>query len=142
MSNFQGFTGGGPPLPLTYPDLVTNPDVDPLAAETQSDLQTLIQDGMHVLQEDLGSNLDDPNRGCGIADYLSGSAQNLQSLAGNIQSQLRDDPRLDSVTAQVIRGYPGSVYPYTILVNLGVNGSVIGVSYGWSSTTGLVNTTP
>ena len=139
MSNFN-FSGS--PLPLTYPDLVCSPDVDSLGAETQSDLQNLIQDVMHVLQQDLGSNLDDPNRGCGIADYLSGTDIDLQTLAGNIQSQLHDDPRLTSVTAQVIAGYPGSTFPYTVLVNLGVSGAVIGVSFGWSSVTGLVNTTP
>jgi hypothetical protein len=141
MSNFSNFNGGVP-LPLTYPDLVCNPDVDPLGAETTSDLQNLIQDVMHVRQEDLGSNLDDPNRGCGIRDYLSGASPNLQTLAGNIQSQLHDDPRLSSVTAQVVVNYPGSQYPYTILVNLGVDGNVIGVSYGWSNQTGLIYQTP
>lgn len=127
-----------PPLPLTYPDWVADNDVDPLGQETTSDLQNLMQDVMHVLQQDLGSNLDDPNRGVGIYNYLSGTNINLQSLAGNIKSNLIDDPRIDSVDVNV-QAQPSGIYAYIIYVNIGVNGSVLPLSFGWSQATGLVN---
>lgn len=40
------------PLPLTYADWVDEDDVDPLGKETTSDLQNLIQDVIHVIEED------------------------------------------------------------------------------------------
>ena len=129
-----------PALPLTNPDMVCELDCDPLGAETTSDLQSLIQDVMHILMEDLGSNLDDPNRGVGIYRYLSGTQNDFRNLIATIESQLSSDPRIDSVSAQIQTNTVG-IYPYTIVVNLGVNGSIIGLSFGWSSVTGLVNTT-
>jgi len=139
MSNFN--SGVNAPLPLTYPDLLCSPDVDPLGQETTSDLQNLIQDVFHVLQEALGSNLDDPNRGVGLYRWLSGTNVDLAALVSTIDSQLQDDPRLDSVSSQIVQEV-GSIYPWTIYVNLGVNGAIIGLSFGWSSSTGLVNITP
>src|ERR1700690_795675 len=107
-----------PPLPLTYPDLLFGNDLDPLGQETTSDLQNLMQDVQHVLQEDLGSNLDDPNRGVGIYNYLSGTNVDLQSLVGNIKSNLIDDPRIDSVDASAVAQTSG-IYAYIIYVNIG-----------------------
>jgi hypothetical protein len=128
-----------PPLPLTYPDILCGNDVDPLGQETTSDLQNLMQDIQHVLQQDLGSNLDDPNRGVGIYNYLSGTNIDLQSLAGNIKSNLIDDPRIDSVSVNV-QAQSSGIYAYIIYVDIGVSGTVLPLSFSWSQATGLVNT--
>ena len=88
-------------LPLTAPDLVCGLDLDPFASETTSDLQSLSQDVLHILLQDLGSNPDDPNRGIGIYNYLGGTADELAKLPGRIDAQLRDDDRITSCSTTI-----------------------------------------
>jgi hypothetical protein len=44
-------------LPRTYAELRWVDDMDPMAAETSSDYESLTQDVFHVIKETLGSNL-------------------------------------------------------------------------------------
>ncbi len=132
MSNFNN-GGAIATLPLTYPDLLCNPDVSPLGIETTSDLQNLIQDVKHILEEDTGSNLDDPLRGVGINNWLSGTSVNLASLTTLIIAQLKDDPRITSVDCS-ISGPLAGIFPYIINVNINVSGSVIPANFGWNQT--------
>lgn len=125
-------------LPLTYPDLLAGDDVDPLGQETTSDLQNLVQDVIHVLVQDRGSNLDDPNRGVGLYNYLNGSSNDLESLVGAIKSNLLDDPRIDSVDVEISAQTTGA-FSYIIYVAIGVNGTVLSLNFGWSQATGLQN---
>jgi hypothetical protein len=125
-------------LPLTYPDLVCDVDLDPFASETTSDLQNLIQDVMHIISELPGSNPDDLKRGVGIQSILSGSSDALTKASKAIEASLGNDDRIQAVSCS-IASQDNATFPYLIRVDIQVAGSVIGVTYGYSSVTGLVN---
>lgn len=129
-------------LPLTYPDLVCVLDLDPNASETTSDLANLTQDIFHVLIELLSSNPDDPDRGVGIDQYLSGTLDDLAKVPRLIENQLESDDRIDAVSASLVQNAAGSEFPFTIAIDIGVNGSVLGLQYGWTSNGGLVPLAP
>lgn len=129
-------------LPLTYPDLVCVLDLDPNASETTSDLANLTQDIFHVLIELLSSNPDDPDRGVGIDQYLSGTLDDLAKVPRLIENQLDSDDRIDAVSASLVQNAAGSEFPFTIAIDIGVNGSVLGLQYGWTSNGGLVPLAP
>ncbi len=99
-----------PVLPLTYADLVAIDDLDPLASETTSDLQTLAQDIYHILEEDPGSNLDDPERGVGVIRLLSGDTSVLQTLPHTIESELLKDDRIDQVNCTIVAVAAGGTF--------------------------------
>ena len=122
-------------LPLTYHDLVAVNDLDPLGRETQSDLETLEQDVLHILQEVLGSNLDDPDRGVGMSAVLNGSTVPLVSMAAVADSQLVKDTRVDSATTTITQTGTGA---FTVLVVVAVAGSVIGLVYANTAAGGLL----
>lgn len=124
-------------LPLTYTDLVCLDDMDPNAAETTSDLQNLLQDTYHVLVEDPGSNPDDPTRGVGIDNYLSGTTDQFTGLAGVIDEQLTADPRITKSTTNIQQASSGP-FPIIISIQIEVSGSVIGLQYGYATPGGLV----
>lgn len=124
------------PLPLTYADLVGLDDLDPFASETTSDLQSLLQDLYHVLIELPGSNPDDPTRGVGIDQYLSGTLDQLRTLPGVIETQFTADDRVDGCTAS-LESQSSGPYPWIIAVEVQVSGTVIGLQYGWDSVGGL-----
>lgn len=126
-------------LPLTIADLVCGDDLDPFGTETTSDLQTLIQDVLHVLKEFPGSNPDDPNRGIGVETYLSGTADSLNVLPGLIQHQLSSDTRIDTCVAVV--GQDTGDDKFTLKVSIGVNGAVVPLLFGWSNGS-FTNLTP
>jgi len=128
-------------LPLTYPDLVCDVDLDPFGNETTSDLQSLVQDVTHVLVETLGSNPDDPDRGVGIVNYLSGTADSLRGLPGVIEEQLGRDDRITHVDASV-EADSTREFNYIIKVNIAVSGTIIDLQYGYSDAAGLINMAP
>lgn len=123
-------------LPLTYPDLVCDDDLDLFAQETTSDLQNLEQDVAHVLIETLGSNLDDPNRGVGLPFMLSANAGELTALNQTIESELLKDGRLDAVSAIVTQtGHEA----YSVVITVSVGAAVLGLSYSYDAVGGLVS---
>lgn len=122
------------PLPLTYRDLVCDVDLDPFGNETGSDLENLIQDLTHVLVENLGSNPDDPTRGIGISNYLSGTANSLPALCGNIEDQFGRDERVSGVTATANRNADGT---YLISITVQVGATTLPLQYSWSTPEGL-----
>lgn len=124
-----------PPLPLTVADLVCLADLDPKATETTSDLQSLEQDVLHILIEVRGSNPDDPDRGIGAEEMLSGSAANIAALPGLIDAELLKDPRIDASSSTLTTGPAAG--QYTIRVQITVDGAVVGLSYSYTLTTGL-----
>lgn len=132
MSNFNSVA----PLPFTYADLVDVDDLDPLAAETTSDLQALTQDVLHLLEELPGSNLDDPNRGIGIMLYLSGTSQNLSTLPALIETQLNADSRISGAAVTITAQKDLTTYDITVQVQ--VADSVLGLQFQFSSSAGLV----
>lgn len=122
------------PLPLTYRDLVCDSDLDPFANETGSDLENLIQDMTHLLLEDLGSNPDDPLRGIGIYNYLSGSAPNIPAFCGTVQDQMGRDDRITAVSCVATASGEAS---YRIDITIQVGATVIPLQYSWSTPEGL-----
>ena len=128
-------------LPLTTPDLVCMLDLDPNGAETTSDLQSLEQDIFHVLINLLGDNPDDPGRGVGIDQYLSGTLDQIAPLAKIIENQIDQDDRVDSCSCGIIQNDSSSPYPITISIEVGVNGAVIGLQFGWTGS-GVVPLSP
>lgn len=117
-------------LPLTYPDLVCVLDLDPYAAETTSDLQNLIQDVLHILREHLGSNPDDPERGCGVENYLSGTVDQFRTLCGTIETQLNTDERISSTSATITANDDST---FLLRIEIGVSGTIIPLEYGWQN---------
>lgn len=128
-------------LPLTYTDLVCLDDMDPNAAETTSDLQNLLQDIYHVLVEDPASNPDDPTRGVGIDNYLSGTTDQFTGLAGVIDEQLTADTRITKSTTNIQQASSGP-FPIIISIQIEVSGTVIGLQYGYATPGGLVQVNP
>lgn len=113
-------------LPLTYPDLVCINDVDPYAAETTSDLQSLSQDVLHLLLEDLGSNPDDPDRGIGIMRYLSADQNTFATLPATIDSQLGQDPRITGSHSTVAAQADGS---YLLSIQISVSTGIVPLNF-------------
>lgn len=116
-------------LPLTYPDIVCIDDVDPYASETTSDFQSLQQDIHHLLLELPGSNPDDPDRGIGVLQYLSGTADDLGKLGGRIDSQLRSDDRVTS-SKTTVEQLPTGGFLVSMQINVGPD--IIPLQYGVS----------
>jgi hypothetical protein len=122
------------PLPLTYRDLVCDTDLDPFANETGSDLENLIQDLTHLLVENLGSNPDDPLRGIGIANYLSGTTDVLPALCGTIEDQFNRDNRVSGCSATIAQ-QPDKTWLLSITIQVGTQ--VLPLQYSWSTPEGL-----
>ena len=116
-------------LPLTYVDCVCEDDVDPLAAETTSDLQNLEQDVLHLLLEAPGSNEDDPLRGIGIMNYLSGTVNDLQSLPRLIEEQLLQDTRISTVDCNIVATGTPAFPQFTISLVITCDATVIPLDY-------------
>ncbi len=123
--------------PHSSPDLVCADDLDPFAGETTSDLQTLEQDVLHVLDEENGSNPDDPERGVGIYNMIGGTVEQLQQMAATIDTQLEKDDRIDSSTTTITDVSTTSEQAgafYLISIEVVVDGSVIPLSYDLTPT--------
>jgi hypothetical protein len=87
-------------------DLIAFDDLDLFGAECATPLDELEQDLYHRLIEPAGSNIDDPNRGLGIEDLLSGPYD--AALAGRIEAELRKDSRVSAVRATITDLQTGS----------------------------------
>jgi hypothetical protein len=138
-------------FPISAPDLVYNvsydpdlgklvtdggfDDADPLAAETTSELQNLIQDCYHWLLCAPGGNLDDLTRGVGILNYLNGTTQDLVGLPGAIEQDFVKDPRITACSANVVKESDGS---FTIAIQVETAMGVFPLTYGYSQSAGLV----
>lgn len=125
------------PLPLTYAEPVCVLDCDPDANETTSDLQNLVQDVYHRLIEIPGSNPDDATLGIGVQQLLSGTVTNMMGLQQRVPQQLLEDDRISSCDVSIVQNPDGS---YTLALQLGVAGAVLGLEYGYTAAGGLVQT--
>jgi phage baseplate assembly protein W len=105
-------------------DLVGFDDLDQFGSETQSALEELAQDLYHRLIETRGSNLDDPDRGLGIEDMLSGPYD--PGLTQRIEAELRKDDRVDAVQATITElGDDGA---FRIEIEVEANGETVGLA--------------
>lgn len=98
-------------------------DADPFGAECLDPLEELEQDLYHRLIEPRGANLDDPGRGLGIEDMLSGPFDS--GLKRDIESELRNDPRVNAVEASLTELSDGAV---RIEIRVEANEGVIGMT--------------
>lgn len=80
-------------------DLVCFDDVDNFAAEYNDPVAELEQDLYHRLLEPRGSNIDDPDRGLGLEDALSGVLD--PNLKNRIEAELRKDDRVIAAVATI-----------------------------------------
>jgi hypothetical protein len=126
-------------LPLTVSDLVCVLDLDPNGNETTSDLQSLEQDVLHILIELFASNPDDPDRGVGIDQYLSGTQDDLSRVPRIIENQLDQDDRIDGVSANLVQQADGL---FVLSIVLQVDGTVIGLHYGYVQGAGIAPLNP
>jgi phage baseplate assembly protein W len=104
-----------PPLPKTYATLRWTDDMDPGAADTASDLESLEQDCLHVIMQTRGSNLADPDSGCGASTLLNGTVDQLAALCTLIDAQLPEDPRVTASQSTLTTGGDGSPLLTTIV---------------------------
>jgi phage baseplate assembly protein W len=103
-------------------DLRCFDDLDAFGAETSDALEELEQDLYHRLIEPRGSNLDDPDRGLGIEDMLSGEVD--PGLKQRIEAELRKDERVTAVSASITEIATGS---FRIEVHIEANEEVLGL---------------
>ena len=89
-------------------DLLAIDDLDAYATETSDPLDELAQDLYHRLIEPPGSNLDDPDRGLGLEDALSGPFD-VPSLKARIEAEMRKDLRVDAAVATLTTPEAGVV---------------------------------
>jgi hypothetical protein len=80
-------------------DIVCWDDLDLYGAELDDPQAELAQDLYHRLIEPRGSNLDDPDRGIGLDDALSGTYD--PDLPRRIETEFRKDDRVAAVVATV-----------------------------------------
>jgi hypothetical protein len=106
-------------LPKSYGTIRWGTDMDPGGVDTASDLESLEQDVLHILQQTLGSNLADPNKGVGIGDNLSGNLPALQAKVALIDSQLADVSRISSSQSSLGAQNPDGSWPITVVVVVG-----------------------
>jgi hypothetical protein len=76
-------------------------DMDPYGAEVSDAFEDLVQDCYHRLIEPPGSNIDDPARGLGLEDMLSGPIDSISGLKKKIENELEKDDRVTSAAATI-----------------------------------------
>jgi hypothetical protein len=91
-------------------------DLDPFGAETSGAYEELAQDMYHVVEQDLGSNLDDPTRGLGVANMISGIIP--QGFQQNADAMLMADERLSGADCEVVIDTSGGPAATTAAVNV------------------------
>jgi hypothetical protein len=114
------------PLPRTYQEARWLDDLDPSGAETASDLESLQQDVLHIIEETLGSNLADPDKGIGAQNYLSGSAGQLLAMPSKIDEQLGHVSRITNSRTSVSQQSDGS---YLVAIVAAIQGSIVSFNF-------------
>lgn len=84
---------------MSIADLRWYDDLDPFCLDTADDSENLEQDSYHVIIEDPGSNMQDPNSGLGVENALSG--QFNPGLAALAEAQIAADARVAGVEAKI-----------------------------------------
>ena len=111
---------------MSAPDLVWLDDMDAYASETTSEEQNLEQDVLHMLAEDLGSNLDAPEQGAGVANILGAPTSEFEVMIRTIEAALRLDDRVDSSTVALTQLPSGG---YNLDVTVQVAGDVLDLGF-------------
>ena len=119
-------------LQRTYQELRWAEDMDPNGAETASDLESLEQDVQHIIEEVIGSNLADPDKGVGAVNYLSGTTAQLQAMPSIIDSQLEKVSRITNSASSITIPDDGS--DPTISVQVAVGSNVVNLQFALGPT--------
>lgn len=107
-------------------DLRWSDDMQLDAAETDGDEEELEQDVLHVIEQDLASNPDDPTRGLGVANIASHALlQSSKSWEQKAVTEAQKDDRIDAVTAEMVVADDGSV---SLDISIEVDGAVLDVT--------------
>jgi hypothetical protein len=114
------------PLPRTYQEPVWTDDLDPSGRETQSDLESLEQDVLHIIGEKLGSNMADKQKGAAALSYLNGNADDLAALPHVIDAQLAQVARISASHSTLTLQDDGT---YRLDIEVAVAGVVVGLQY-------------
>jgi hypothetical protein len=115
-------------------ELLWTTDLDLFGAETQSDGDELIQDVLHVIEQDLGSNLDDLTRGLGVANILNKQVPSGLTVAAS--TEIAKDDRVQRCDATIAVDDQGNqtlnltIYVLDDVLNLPVPIGTTGVSTG------------
>lgn len=113
-------------LKRTYQEARWALDLDASGAETDSDLESLENDVLHMLMQDLGSNLADPDKGVGVFNFLSGTSDQLEALPAVVDAQLAQDPRISNSQTTLATNADGS---FSLVVTVTVGNDVVDLQY-------------
>jgi hypothetical protein len=103
-------------------DVICFDDLDEFGGELDDPLEELGQDLYHRLIEPPGSNLDDPDRGLGLEERLSGPIK--PSLKAEIEAELRKDDRVQAVQASITQT---AADEYAVDIQVEANEGVLGI---------------
>lgn len=107
------------------PDLTCLDDLDSYMAENASPFDDYLQDCYHRLLEAPGSNPDDPNRGLGLDQMLSGTVD--PQIKARIEGELKKDSRTQSVQVVIIPITLPTGAGYQINIRLQADGRTLGL---------------
>lgn len=96
-------------------DLVWLDDLDLYGSELDDPQAEIEQEVLHILGEVKGSNIDDPDRGEGLFDLLSGPGIDTGALARRLTSTLNRIDGVESAVVEIAETSPGT---YEVEVSL------------------------
>jgi hypothetical protein len=113
-------------LRRSYQEARWGDDLDPTGAETDSDLESLEQDVVHILAQVLGSNLADPEKGVGAVNYLNGTTVQLEAMPAIIDSQLAEVSRITTSHTTLLTQSDGS---FLVEVEIQVGTDIVNLQF-------------
>jgi hypothetical protein len=119
-------------LQRTYQEIRWTDDMDASAAETDSDLESLQQDVLHILMEVLGTNIADQDKGLGLLTLLSGPSTILLASGPLCDAQLSRVSRLSSSHTTITATSDPTQQPgvsYVINVSCQVQSDIINLQF-------------
>jgi hypothetical protein len=106
-------------------DVVCFEDLDEFGEDLDDPVAELLQDILHMLLEDFGSNADAPNRSIGLEAALSGTSD--PSLKHRVETRLADDPRIIAVEATFVQVENGPSDDITITLRIQADAGTLGI---------------
>lgn len=110
-------------------DVLCFEDLDQFGTDIDDPIAELEQDVFHILIETPGSNIDDPDRGLGLEDALSGEYDPKHPAL--IAAGLEKDPRIDAARCVITPREGGE---YEIDISIDVNEQELQISLQFDGT--------
>jgi len=111
-------------------DVLCFDDLDVMGRDLDDPLEELAQDLYHRLIERPGGNIDDPDRGVGIVQMLSGTLD--PSIARLVDADFEKDDRVSASHTTITRTAAGE---YRIDIEVDANGETLGLVFESDGTT-------